>query len=126
MLKRAIAATELLLLLPAAIFMAAIVLRNVTPLPNEPALTAQRIVMWYAHLPPQIGLWLLLSAMPFAVVVLGCSVLAVAWHSDQDLRAATHRAVAALSAHRAIACVAVATLCAGGILVFVGVHVLTD
>jgi hypothetical protein len=42
--KRAIAATELLLIFPAALFMMALFVRNLQPLQYEPARTAQRIV----------------------------------------------------------------------------------
>src|SRR5258708_39842888 len=70
--KRAIAATELLLIFPAALFMMALFVRNLQPLQYEPARTAQRIVDWYA-VRPRIGLWGLLIALPLAVVLSGCS-----------------------------------------------------
>src|SRR5579862_197728 len=110
MMKRAVAAVEVVLILPAAIFMTAILVRNVTPLPKEPAATAQRVVMWYAHLPPQVGLWGLLSLMPLAVVVLGCSAMLVNWQRDATLRAAARDVGGALRAHAATMLTAIATV----------------
>jgi len=66
-LKRAIAATELILIVPAALFMTALFVRNLQPLQYEPAHTAQRIVMWYAAR-PHVGLWVFLIALPFVVL----------------------------------------------------------
>ncbi|HZP17605.1 MAG TPA: hypothetical protein VFB00_06555 [Terriglobales bacterium] len=51
--KRVFAATELLLIFPAALFMTALFLRNVLPEQFEPAHTAAWIVNWYA--PGQFG-----------------------------------------------------------------------
>lgn len=126
MLRRAIAATEVVLILPAAVFMAAILVRNVTPLPNEPAATAQRVVLWYAHLPPQVGLWGLLSLMPLAVLVLGCGTLVTSWQTDPALRSDVRQVGAALRSHAATAFIAAATLSAIAVLAFVAVHMMTD
>lgn len=125
-IKRAIAATELLLICPAALFMAAIVVRNVTPLPKEPAQTAQRIVMWYAHLPVHLGLWGLLIMMPLAVLILGGGTLLYGWNEDDELRHAARQTLAAIRAHLAMFLVAVTTATSAGILAFIAVHVLTD
>ena len=126
MLKRLIAATEVALILPSAVFMTAILVRNVTPLPNEPAQTAQRIVMWYARLPPQVGLWVLLSLMPLSVIALGCASLLATWRSDDALRSAARDVSRAFRAHAATALIALTTVTAAGILSFVAVHMLTD
>jgi len=45
-MKRAIAAAELVLIFPAALFMTALFVRNLQPQQFEPAHTAQRIVSW--------------------------------------------------------------------------------
>lgn len=126
MLKRAIAATEVVLILPAAVFMAALLVRNVTPLPNEPAATAQRVVMWYAHLPPQVGLWGLLSLMPLAVVGLGGLAILTSWQTDESLRSAVGDVARAVRAHAAMVLTALTTVVAAGILAFVVVHMMTD
>jgi hypothetical protein len=45
-LKRIIATLEIVLIFPAALFMTALVVRNLGELPYEPAATAQRIILW--------------------------------------------------------------------------------
>jgi hypothetical protein len=124
--NRAIAAVELLLISPAALFMAALFVRNITPLPNEPSRSAERLVQWYTHLPVHIGLWGVLMAMPLTVFVLGCGTLLYAWTADAELRDAALRTFAAIRAHLAMVLVAAATVAAGGILAVVAVHALTD
>jgi hypothetical protein len=47
--RRWIAATELTLIFPAALFMTALFVRNLQPQQYEPAHTAQQIVMWYVR-----------------------------------------------------------------------------
>jgi hypothetical protein len=123
--KRAVAATELLLISPAVLFMAALFVRNLSPKQYEPALTAQRIVVWYAAR-PHFGLWVLLIALPFAVLVTGCAALLRSWNDDVELRQAARQALAAIRPHLPALFVAAATLTAGGVLAAVAVHVLTD
>lgn len=123
--KRAIAATELLLIFPAALFMTALFVRNLHPLQYQPAHTAERIVTWYA-VRPRIGLWGLLIALPLAVLVTGCGTLLRSWSHEVELRRATRQTLAAISAHLATLLVAGATLTAGGVLAIVALHMLTD
>lgn len=124
-LKRAIAATELLLIFPAALFMTALFVRNLQPPQYEPAHTAERIVTWYA-VRPRVGLWVLLIALPLAVLVTGCVTLLRSWSDDAELRQAARHTRAAIRAHLATLFVAAATLTAGGVLAVVALHVLTD
>lgn len=123
--KYTIAATELLLIFPAALFMTALFVRNLQPLQYEPAHTAQRIVTWYAAR-PHIGLWLLLIALPLAVLLTGCGTLLRRWRDEVELREAARHTLAALGPHLATLLVAGATFAAGGILAIVALHVLTD
>ena len=123
--KRAIAVTELLLVFPAALFMTALFVRNLQPLQDEPAHTAQRIVTWYA-VRPRIGLWGLLIALPLVVLITGCGTLLRRWSDEVELRQATRQTLAAISAHLSALLVAGATLTAGGILAIVALHVLTN
>ncbi len=123
--RRAVAAAELLLVFPAALFMAALFVRNLSPKQYEPAVTAQRIVLWYAAR-PHIGLWLLLIALPLAVLVTGSAALLFGWHEDMELRQAARQMFAAIRGHLAAFLVAAATVAAAGILAAVAVHVLTD
>jgi hypothetical protein len=123
--KYAIPATELLLIFPAALFMAALFLRNLQAPQYEPAHTAQHIVTWYAgH--PRIGLWGLLIALPLTVLLTGCATLLRRWSDEVELRQATRHTLAALGAHWATVMVAGATLTAGGVLAIVALHLLTD
>ena len=123
--KRTIAATELLLIFPAALFMTALFVRNLQPLQYQPAHTAERIVTWYS-VRPHIGLWGLLIALPLAVLVTGCGTLLRNWSDEVELRQATRQTLAAISAHLATALVAGATLTAVGVLGIVALHMLTD
>jgi hypothetical protein len=105
--------------------MTALFVRNLQPMQFEPAHTAQRIVTWYA-VRPRIGLWGLLIALPFAVLVTGCGTLLRSWSGEVELRQATRQTLAAISVHLATLLVAGATLTAGGVLAIVALHMLTD
>ncbi|MFY9559558.1 MAG: hypothetical protein WAQ52_04925 [Terriglobales bacterium] len=118
--KRVVAAAQLLLISPAVLFMGALVVRNLQPLQKEPAQTAQRIVMWYAV--RQWTLWVLLIALPFAVLVTGCITLARNWSENVQLSQAAQQTLAAIRADRAMLFVAVTTLTAGVILAIVALH----
>lgn len=69
------AAAGLVAILPAALFMTALVVRNLSQL--EFARPAQQIVMWYSD--RMWALWLLLLALPCGALVTGCAALAQAW-----------------------------------------------
>jgi hypothetical protein len=116
---RAVAAAQLLLISPAAVFMAALVLRN-QPLPYESAHAAQRVVMWYAA--RQWTLWVLLIALPLTVLVTGGIMLLRGWSDDVRLRQALPQTLAAIQAQRAMLFMAATTLTAGTILAIVAVH----
>ena len=123
--RPAIACAEVLLIIPAALFMLSLFVRDIQPRELEPAHTAQQIVMWYAAR-PHVGLWVLLMAMPFMAFVAGCASLALTWQSDSELRAAAVRTFETVRVHLVPLIVATATLIAGGILAVVVLHVLTD
>lgn len=125
MIKRAIAATELVLIFPAALFMTALFGRGLQPQQYEPAHTFARIVDWYAAR-PRIGLWVLLIALPLAVLFTGCGTLLRSWSREPELRQAMRQTLIALRAHLATLWIAAATLAAGGFLAIVALHVLTD
>lgn len=123
--RRAVAAVELVLIGPAALFMTALFVRNWQPQQYEPAHTAQRIVLWFAGR-PHVGLWLLLIALPLVVLIVGSATLLAAWNEDSDLRAAAGQMLVTLRTHLAMAIIAAATLASGGILGIIALHVLTD
>lgn len=120
-----IAAVELLLIFPAILFMAALFVRNLQPQQYEPAHSADQIVTWYAER-PHVGLWILLIALPVAVLVSGCATLLAKWRSDEEVREVARKAFASLHAHLATVCITAATIAAGGVLAIVALHVLTD
>ena len=124
-IRRTIAATELLLVFPAALFMTALFVRNLQPAQYEPAHTAGRLVEWFSAR-PHLGLDVFLIALPFAAFVIGCATVVRSWRSDAELRQRTLETLAAVRAHLATMLIAGATLMAGGILAIVALHVITD
>ena len=104
---------ELLLIFPAGLFMSALLVRMLQPLQNEPARTAERIVRWYAE--RQWTLWILLIALPLAVLVTGSAKLT---------ERSVGQTLAAIRAQPAMRFVAAATLASGGFLVIVVLHML--
>jgi hypothetical protein len=123
-IRRTIAATELFLIFPAALFMAALVVRHLRPLQDEPAHTAQTLVQWYAARP--WTLWVLLIALPLAVLVTGCAALLRGWNDDVELRQAARHPLLAIRTHPATLFVAAATLTAAVVLAVVTVHMLRN
>ena len=123
-IHRSLAALELLLVLPAVLFMTAVFARSVQPLQYEPAHTAQRIVDWYAAR-PHVGLWVLLIALPLAVLTIGLATLAREWRRNQEVRHATLQTIALIRSQAPSFLIAGATAVAGGILAIVALHVLT-
>ena len=122
---RPLAALELLFVSPSVLFMSALFARSIQPLQYEPAHTAQRIVDWFASR-PHLGLWVLLIMLPVAVVIIGLVTLKREWHSNQELRIETLRAIGFIRSQASSVLIAGATATAGGILAIVALHVLTD
>ncbi len=124
--RRTVAATELLLVSPVTVFIAAVFLRGIQSRELEPAHTANRVVMWYVALGPGVGLWGLLVGLPVAVLCLGGVTLLGSWATDAELRAAVQQTVEMLRRHLAIAIVAATTMMAAGMLAIVVMHMLTN
>jgi hypothetical protein len=121
MRTRIIAFWQLVLILPAALFMAALVLRNVAPLQYEPAHTAQQIVMWYAG--RLWTLWVLLFTLPCIVLVSGCVALRTR-NRDTEQHSAPW-SIASTRTHWLVRFSYVTTVASAGILAIVVFHVLT-
>jgi hypothetical protein len=119
-IKRAVATAQLLLIFPAVLFMGALVMRELQALQNETAPIAQRVVMWYSG--RVWTLWVLLIALPIAVLVTGCVTLARNWSDDMKRPQTTKQMLAAIRADRAMLFVAATTLTAGAILAIVALH----
>jgi len=124
MRKRIIAVLELVLIFPAALFMTALMLRNLHPLQYEPARSAQQLVMWYAG--RMWTLWVLLLGLPFIVLVSGCAELLRSWNRDIILSLTSRKSLAMVRAHLASLFLAATTLIAGVILAIAVLHVLAN
>lgn len=122
-LTRLIAVSELLLILPAVLFMSALVIRNLGP-QYELAHNAQRVITWYSG--QMWTLWVLLLALPFAVLVTGCATLLHGWNRNLEVPNTTHRSLAVFRTHPATLFVAAATVAAAAILVVVVLHMLAN
>jgi hypothetical protein len=124
MRTRIIAVMELVLIFPAALFMTALALRNLAPLPNEPARIAQQLVMWYAG---RIWtLWVLLLGLPFVVLVSGSAEMLRSWSRGIVLPLTSRKSLAMVPAHLESLLIAATTLIAGVILAIVVLHVLAN
>ena len=124
-IRRTIAATELLLVFPAALFMSALFVRNIQPAPYEPAQTARRLVEWFSGR-PILGLDIFLMALPFAAFVIGCATVRHLWRSDAQLRLVALETLVAVRSQWAGLLIAGATLIAGWILAIVALHMIAD
>jgi len=124
-MTRTVAAIEVLLISPGALFMTALFVRNLQPLQCEPARTAQQIVDWFAAR-PHLGLWGFLISLPFAVLVTGSMSVLRRWAEDVELRRAMRQLLAIVRAHVAVLLTATLTAAAGLILAIVAMHLLTD
>jgi hypothetical protein len=122
--KRIIAAAQLLLLLPACVFMASLVVRALGTLQSEPAHTAKQVVMWYSL--RMWTLWVLLVALPLAVLVIGCAALLRSWNKDAAMRQAARRPRNVIRDPITMLFIAAVTLTAGIFLAVVFVHMLMN
>jgi hypothetical protein len=128
---RSIGVLHLVLILPSALFMTSLVVRNLGPLQYEPAHTAQQLVLWYAG--RMWTLWVLLVALPLTVLVSGCVALRNR-NRNIELPSGTHWPSLSwtlternsTSDRSATALVTVTTVAAGGILGVVVLHMLAN
>jgi hypothetical protein len=78
--KRTIAAAELVLVLPGAIFMLALFVRRLQPAPYEPAQSARRLVEWFSAR-PLLGLDVFLVVLPAIAFLIGCATVLRTWRT---------------------------------------------
>jgi hypothetical protein len=124
-LRSILATLELVLIVPAALFMTALFVRNLQPQQFEPAHTAQRIVDWYAAR-THLGLWIFLIGFPLAVLLIGSVSLMRSWRADPTLRLTVHEWAVSLRRHFAVIVVALATATSAAVLAIVALHLITD
>ncbi len=120
MRTRIVAALDLALLLPAALFMAALAIRSLGPVKLEPAHSAQALVMWYAR--RMWTLWVLLLALPFTALLTGCATLLDRWKRDPEFRASASRVLASVRSDIPSLLIVATTMAAGVILTIVVLH----
>jgi hypothetical protein len=118
--KQTFAIVELMLVLPAALFMTALFLREV-----QPAAQTGRLVDWFGH-HVVVGLYIFLVAMPFAAFIGGCAMVLRSWRRDAQFRRATREMFSTAREHVASLLIAGATLVAGGVLAIVAMHMITE
>ena len=121
MRTRIIAFLQLVLILPAALFMASLVVRNLGPSQYEPAHTAQQIVMWYAG--RLWTLWVLLFTLPCIVLVSGGVALRTRNRDTEQY--STPWSIASTRPHWPVRFLYVTTVASAGMLAIVVFHVLT-
>src|SRR5947209_15501450 len=126
----------LLLILPAAFFMAALLVREIAPLHSNTAQTAETLVMWYAA--RLWTLWLLLLALPRASLVTGSATLLSERHPNvapgapnlppTNARPANYtlHSLGSIPWYPATRALAATTLTAAAILVIVVLHMLAN
>ena len=119
-IRPALAVAEVFLILPAALFMIALFLRDVQPLAET-----GRLVDWYSH-HVVLGLDVFLVAMPLAALVAGAAVLWHHWRRDSEFRRVTLEMFAIARAHAAPLVITATTLVAGSVLVIVAMHMITE
>jgi ABC-type Fe3+ transport system permease subunit len=123
MIQRCIAAAQVLLVLPATLFMASLFVQHLEPVP--PAQSARRLVGWFStHV--VLGLYVFLAALPLAALLIGCTTMVIRWRNDEAFRQAALDALAAVREHLATLLIAGLTAVAGGILAIVAMHVITN
>jgi len=122
-IRRSVAALELLLLSPAAFFMAGLVLLRLQPRQYEPTHSVYPVLMWYTG--RQWTLWVLLVALPLVVLITGGLALR-SWTGGIEARSAARRLLVAIRTNVATLFVAATTLTAGAILAVVAAHILRN
>ena len=123
-LIRAVAAMQLALLIPAALFLASVLVGAGHPPQYELAHAAQGLVVWYSA--RTWTLWLLLLALPLAAIISGGATLLWTWNYDAELPPLVRQSLANIPAPVATLVVAGTTMTSAGILAVVALHMLAN
>lgn len=119
---RIIAAMQLVLIVPAALFMTAVLVAAGDAPKYDLARVAQRIVIWYSGRMWTLGL--LLLALPCVVLIAGCATLLAAWNHDIEVPHSARQSLATIQAPLATLGVVGTTLASAAILAIVVLHML--
>ena len=120
MIKRLIATAELLLIVPATIFMIALFLQEV-----QPMMQTGHLVNWFSQ-HTFLGLYIFLIAMPFSALSIGGITLFKIWQNDTELRQTALRVLVAVRAHFAMLLISLLTILSVSILSVVALHMITE
>lgn len=123
-LTRLIAAMQLALIIPAALFLTAVLVSAGDAPQYDLARVAQGIVKWYSA--RTWTLWLLLLALPLAVLVTGCATLLRSWNHGAELPYPARQSLAMIPVPLATLFVAGMTLTSASILAVVLLHMLAN
>jgi hypothetical protein len=119
---RIIAAIQLFLIVPAALFMTAVLIAAGDAPKYDLARIAQRIVIWYSG--RMWTLWLLLLALPCVVLIAGCATLLAVWNHEIEVPHSARQSLGTIQAPLATLGVAGTTLSSAAILAIVVLHML--
>ncbi|HEY0802424.1 MAG TPA: hypothetical protein VGD54_16410 [Steroidobacteraceae bacterium] len=115
-----VAIMELLLIVPATLFMGALFLRAV-----QPIMGTGRLVDWFSH-HVLFGLYVFLVAMPLAAFIVGSATVVRSWRRDAAFRRDAVEVCAIVRANGAFLLIGISTLMAAGILTIVAMHMITE
>jgi hypothetical protein len=121
---RIIAAIQLVLVIPAALFMTAVLVNAGDSPKYDLARLAQRIVIWYSG--RMWTLWLLLLALPCVVLIAGCATLLGTWKRDVEVLYSSGRSLTTIQAPLATLGIVGTTLASAAILAIVMLHMLAN
>src|SRR5712692_8606584 len=123
---RALAVTEWLMVLPAALLLLVAAGRNFAPRQYEPSRTLWTVFEWGTNHISRSGAAVLFIALPGIAVLIGCATIVQAWRRDAPLREDATNALAILGRRLSITVLAAATLAGGVILAATVAHIITD
>lgn len=122
----ALAVSEWLLVLPAALLLGAAALRQLQPAEREPARTISMIFSWIGPRISHFDAALVFLGLPGIAAIAGCVAILIAWRRNETLRQDALAVLASLRRNLAVAILGMGTLLAGAILVAVFIHIITD
>jgi len=122
----ALAVSEWLLVLPAALLLSAAALRQLAPRQFELARTSWAIFEWTTTHISQAGAAWLFLVLPAVAVAAGCIGLMLAWRKNETLRQDTTAMISCFRRNLAVAILCSGTLLACAILAAVIAHIITD
>jgi hypothetical protein len=122
----AFAITELLLVMPATLFLGIAAVRNMQPRQNEPVRTIWIIFEWMSNSLTRVDAAVIFLVLPGFALALGLATLLRCWQRDELLRWDTIAFVAVLRRNMHFMILSAGVLAGAAILAAVVVHLITD